>query len=236
MIRVTKYLILTFLSAILVFSSACASSEQDRSNFNNTNISSAETTSSAKSEETDSANESESNTTEAPMLSIGYEPSSFASVEEYYASNQINPIPDCYILKNKPENAVLTGVTFNESSYVAVHYYVPLDEKYENKDLDQYSIERLTEVICERFLLGDGEASFKINVLDKIDQNGYEKLEINGKEYYYIPEINSFTGESALLGYEVEFLENGDYIFIHIPPFDSLEKMVEYLEVVKARN
>lgn len=231
-----KIFIGAFLSAILVFSSACASSGQDQSNFSNTNSLSAETTLSAKSEETDSANESESNTTEAPMFSISYEPASFASVEEYYASNQIDPIPDCYILKNKPENAALTGVTFNESSYVAVHYNVPLDEKYENEDLDQYSIERLTEIICQRFLLGDGETSFKINVLDKIDQNGYEKLEINGKEYYYIPEINSFGDESVLLGYEVEFLENGDYIFIHIPPFDSLENMAEYLEVVKAGN
>lgn len=229
-----KIFISTFLSAILVFSSACTNSEQDQSGFNNDDSLSAETTPSAKSEETDITNASESDTTEAPLFEVSYEPASFASVEEYYASNQRNAIPDCYVLKNKPENAVITDVTFMEDSFVAVRYYVPLDKKYEKEDLDQYSIERLTEIICERFLLGDGETSFKINVLDKIDQNGYERLEINGKEYYYIPEINSFSDESVLLGYEVEFLENGDYIFIHIPPFDSLEKMAEYLEVVNA--
>lgn len=174
----------------------------------------------------------ESTTEDLSLYCILTETPSFDTPEEYYNSG--DEMPYCYILKNPPKNAELKDISYNWQSYVTAHYYIPLDEKYENEELSEYNIERMTTIVCEHTLSENVEESFKINILDKLDTNGYEKIEINGREYYYKPEYDSLYNQERIIGYEIEFLEDGERMFLHLPPLDSIENMAEYLEVIKA--
>lgn len=233
------------LSAAMIFSSACTSSEPLPDKSGDTDGSDTKTPPVSETSETgalfyepytetDAQAYTRTDNDTSPIFSAEPVPSEFDSVEEYCAAAQKYLLPDCYILKNPPENAVIENIILRKGSFVSAHYRVPLAEKYKAGNYDEYGTESLTKIVCQRFLLGDGETSFKINVLDKVDIVGYQKLEANGREYYYIPELHPIDGESALIGYQVEFLEDGEYFYIHIPPFGSIDNMTDYLEVVKA--
>lgn len=226
-----KIIICVFLSITLILTSACSNFEQEPNDLKSYRDSSVENVSQTVTEKSDNP---KNDVAEFPLEQPYFAPTDASSIEEYYnnASKEKTAVPDCYILKNKPEKAEITRVTYREGVYVYVNYYIPLDEKYKDMNLDEYSIERITSIICQHKVDGDGETSFKLNILDTLDTNGYEKTEANGKDYYYQTEYSS-DGKN-IIGYQVEFLENGERIFLHLPPLDTFENMTEYLEVVKA--
>lgn len=155
-------------------------------------------------------------------------PLRFDTPQEYYGCGE--EMPDCYILKNPPENAEISEVCYREGVYVSTDYYIPLDERYKNENLDEYEKERMTSFICQRFLYEDGEYALKSFNASMVS---IQRIEVNGSEYYYFEEHSPYDPD-MLVGYSVSFVEYGRMFYLHFPPLDTFENMTEYLEVVKA--
>ena len=181
-----------------------------------------ETTDNTQNDDCYDVNDTE--TTKPPeTLSSG---DSFESFEDYEKQEKGTYY---YIPSYLADEYELSRITKKDGVYVMVEYTVSSTKVIPGEGLDEYSIERLSTLICRYSLYPDGKKALEENYINK----GYEATTHDGKIYYRLDEHAENDPDKQAIGYEIAFLKDNDLIFKHLPAVDSFENMMKFADVVK---
>lgn len=158
---------------------------------------------------------------------------SFKDFEEHEKNAKTNAVSFYYVPASIPSGFELTQIAKRDNIYVMVTYSIsaaamPSNNAQEYTGLNSYDSERLQTLICERSLSPDGQRS-----LEAFIANDYEPIEYEGRTYYRWDEHAENNPEKRVIGYELAFLNDDSFIFLHLPAIDTFENMMRYADVAK---
>ena len=159
-------------------------------------------------------------------------PDTFASFEAFEKQEREagdKGVSHYYIPTLLPDGYELSEITKRDGVYVMVEYTLKDGGYIPGEDLTEYDAERLNTLICRYSLYSDGEKALEMNFKDK----GYEPTEYGGRVYYRWDEPGESGYGEDVIGYEIAFLEDGDFIFMHLPAIDTFENMMRFTGVTK---
>ena len=159
-------------------------------------------------------------------------PYTFTSVEAFEAFERkagAKSVTSYYVPRSLSPDYTLAQITKRDDVYVMFEYTVSASKVASASKLSEYDAERLQTLICRCSLYEDGKTALKESFIDQ----GFEKIEYNGKTYYRWDEHAENNPEKQVIGYEIAFLEDGKLIFMHLPAVDTFENMMRFAVLQK---
>ena len=121
----------------------------------------------------------------------------------------------------------LIQVSKRDDIYISVLYQV-INPPPAKENLSGYDAERRQTLICQTYLFEDSQTT-----LEGFLKNGHRQITYNGKTYYLWEEHAGGSFEREIIGYEIVFIRDGKLVFMHLPPADSYENMMQFAEPEK---
>ena len=159
-------------------------------------------------------------------------PYTFTSIDAFEAHERSvgsKAVTSYYVPKNLSSDYTLSTITKRDDVYVMFEYAVSASKAASASKLSEYDAERLQTLICRCSLYEDGKTALKESFIDQ----GFEKIEYNGKTYHRWDEHAENNPEKRVIGYEIAFLEDGKLIFMHLPAVDTFENMMQFATLQK---